>query len=78
MKHAILCDGQTFKLERWGGGLSYALTHKGVERTAFVQGDDAATFDQELLDCEAAFPENTTEQNAHRLWYIHGYSEGAS
>lgn len=78
MKHHVLCDGQTFKLERWGYGLSYALTHKGVERTAFMQGDAAARFDQEFLDCEAAFPDYTTEQIARRLWDQHGYGEIAS
>jgi hypothetical protein len=75
MKHAVLCDGETFRLERWGGGLSYALTHKGVGRTAFMQGDDALRFDQDFLDCEDAFPDYTTEQIARRLWVEHGYSE---
>ena len=75
MRHAILCDGDRFRLERWGNGLSYQLTRKGCGRSVFLQGDDATRFDQEFLDCEAAFPDATTEAIAHRLWSEHGYGE---
>lgn len=51
MQHAVLCDGDTFRLERWGGGLSYQLTHKPSGRSAFAQGDDAEIFDREFSRC---------------------------
>ena len=77
MNHAILCNGPAFKLERWGYGLFYALTHKASGRSVFVQGADAAAFDAELLAAERDFPENTTDQNAAWLWNECGYEAAA-
>lgn len=68
MQHAILCDGPQYRLERWGFGTSYALTHKPSGKSVHVQGDDAAQFDDDFLNCERHFPNNTTEQNAAWLW----------
>jgi hypothetical protein len=48
MKHFILFEDRAWKLERWGGGLSYALTDKREGRTLFMQGDDADEFERDF------------------------------
>jgi hypothetical protein len=68
MTHVILCDGQIFRMERWGNGLSYELTHKPSGMAAYMRGECAARFDDDLRACEDNFPDNTTEQNAAWLW----------
>jgi hypothetical protein len=78
MQHIVLCDGDTFKLERWGKGLAYALTHKPTGLSSFVQGDDALAFEADLEGCELTWPENTPEQNAAWLWDACDYAACAA
>ena len=48
MRHFILHDSDEWRLERWGGGISYALTNKDSGRCFHVQGDDADEFERDL------------------------------
>lgn len=48
MRHYVLHDSEEWKLERWGGGIAYALTSKDLGRTLHVQGDGADEFERDL------------------------------
>lgn len=78
MRHIVLCDGPRFRLERRGGGHSYALTHIAARRGVFVQGDDALRLEADMEAIETACgPELDADGMAWRLWNLHGYSEAA-
>jgi hypothetical protein len=44
----LIHDSETWRLESWGHGLSYAFTHKPTNRQYFCQGDDALDFERQL------------------------------
>lgn len=71
-------DRETFKLESWGGGLSYTLTHKPSGKSVFVQGDSAETFGDDLEKAETAFPDKTFDEIYMWLWDQCEYGSAAS
>ena len=73
MRHCIISEGPTFRLERWGGGLFYALTHKGEGLSVFFQGDDAAEFESRFELAEANYPDWLPDQICGHLWHDHEY-----
>jgi len=61
-------DYGTFKLECWGNGLAYELTHKPTGLQVFMQGDDAILFERDRETAENCFPEKTDNEIMQWLW----------
>jgi hypothetical protein len=66
--HYYAFDYGTFKLECWGHGVAYALTHKPSNRSIYVQGDDASQFERDRDAAENAFPDKTDNEIMAWLW----------
>lgn len=68
MTYIELCRGPRFKLERWGGGLSYALTRLADGASVCTQGDDAFYFGTQWDEAEAAFPNKPADELCAWMW----------
>jgi hypothetical protein len=62
MTRVTIYHSNRFDVVSYGNGLSYAI-HDNIRRvSAFVQGDDAADFRDELEAWENAFPETCYDE----------------
>jgi hypothetical protein len=68
MRHFQIMEGETFRLESWGGGICFALTFKPSGRSVFVQGNDAITFAAALDVAELKIGGGPDDVMSH-LWF---------
>jgi len=48
MRSFTLFEDNEWRLVRYGLGIGYALTNKDLDKTLYVQGDDADEFERDL------------------------------
>jgi len=77
MKVFVMHDGPRYRLTSHGNGLSYLFVRLGEAENmeAFIQGDDAITFDTDKENCERAHLDWSDDEVLHYLWTHCGYAE---
>lgn len=57
MNNVIIRQSENYILTSYGNGIAYNLHNTALDKSVYVQGDDAAQFRKELEARENAFPE---------------------
>lgn len=68
MRTVTILEGPEFKVQSTGGGTFYTLTHKPTGKSAFLQGEDASRFSDEIEAAWTHFPTYSPDQIAFHLW----------
>ncbi|AFU87871.1 hypothetical protein CcrColossus_gp001 [Caulobacter phage CcrColossus] len=63
-----IMEGTRYALDSYGNGAAYTLRNKIAQTSVWLQGDDAATFREELEAQEAAHPNKNPDYILSWLW----------
>lgn len=63
-----ILEGERYALDSYGNGAGYTLRNKIAETSVWLQGDDAASFREELDAQEAAHPHHDPDRVLSWLW----------